>query len=184
MVTLSHQQMLQTWRKRAGLEPSVVGCTIERFDGLDVNSRLEAMMRQWYLALLDSADPALLGPASDASALVTVSSVAADGSCTIICDPSVRRLCSVRLSGWERPAPIADYSSAERRISLMANRFSRPGCASPLAWRDSCGHIFAAPAGAASAIVSATAYLDDGPETYRLDERALATIPSPIQIFE
>lgn len=183
IVTLSHQQMLQTWRKCAGLEPSVIACSIERFDGIDVNSRLEAMMRQWYLALLDGGDPALLGAPAEASELLSVGGRHADGSAEIVCSPSVRLLCSVMLSGWERPAGIIDAGNASRETSLLANPFSRPGAASPLAWRDSSGCIFAAPAYAGGSIISAKAYIDNGPETYRLDERALATIPTSIQIF-
>lgn len=68
IVTLSSQQMLQTWRDCAGLEPLSADCSIERFDGIDINSRLTRLMRQWYLALLDSAAPEFVGPPVDATA--------------------------------------------------------------------------------------------------------------------
>lgn len=183
IVNLSHRQMLQTWRQCAGLEPLVSACTVERFDGVDVDSRLAAMMRQWYLALLDAGDPSLLGPAADASGLVTVDPAAADGCARLICDASVRRLMSVRLSGWERPADVVDSRDVSRTLALQSNPFSRAGNSGPIAWRDASGCLFAIPAAPGSAVVCATAYIDAGPESYRLDERALAAIPDSISIF-
>ena len=183
IVNLSHQQMLQTWRQCAGLEPLVSACTVERFDGVDVDSRLSAMMRQWYLGLLDSGDPSLLGPAADASDLVTIDSDRCGCFVRLICDASVRRLQSVRLSGWQRSATVVDQSEISRRLALQSNPYSRAGNADPIAWRDSSGCLFAAPVAPDAAVVHATAYIDSGPESYRLDERALAAIPESISIF-
>ena len=182
-VTLTHQQMLQTWRRCAGLEPSVTGCTIERFDGVDIDRRLSEMMRQWYLGLLDSGDPSMAGEATDAGSLVTA--VAEDDGCTarLRCDASVRRLCSVRLTDWQREASVVDEVDAARRLELQANRFSRAGNAEPLVWRDSGGHIHASPASEGSAVVAARGYIDTGPDSYRVDERALATIPTEISLL-
>lgn len=183
IVSLTHQQMLQTWRRCAGLEPLVSACTVERFDGIDIDSRLTDMMRQWYLRLLDSGDPAMLGDAADADGLVSVAVGPCDCFARLICDASVRRLQSVRLSGWERAAAVVDGRDISRTLALQSNPYSRAGNADPIAWRDSSGAIFAVPAAPGSAIVEAKAYIDTGAETYRLDERALATIPEPVSIF-
>ena len=61
IVNYSRSEMLQIWRRCAGLEPSASSCTVERFDGIDVDTRLEGLMRLWYLALLDEGDINLAG---------------------------------------------------------------------------------------------------------------------------
>lgn len=183
IVNLSHHQMLQTWRRCAGLEPLVSACAIERFDGVDIDSRLADMMRQWYLGLLDGGDPAMLGDAVDADRLVSVAAARCDYSARLICDPSVRRLQSVRLSGWERSVNILDWRDISRKLALQSNPYSRAGNVDPIAWRDISGCLFVIPANSDSTVVEAKAYVDTGPESYRLDERALAAIPDSISIF-
>ena len=182
-VNFSHQQMLQTWRRRAGLESSAIGCSIERFDGVDVDSRLSDMMRQWYLDLLDRGDPGLAGEAADVSELI---SAAADGNgyeARLICGETVRRLQSVRLTGWERPATVAESRDIRRTLALQSNPYSRAGNADPIAWRDEGGHIHAIPASEGSSVAEAKGYVDTGKDCYRIDERALSTIPAEIAIF-
>ena len=174
----SHLQMLQTWRRCAGLESSASDCSVGRFDGTDVDPRLSAMMRQWYLGLLDSGDPCLTGPPADATDLVSpVMTDDSDRQAVIAADPSVRRLTAVRLSGWKRPAVIADADSIRATLALQHNRFSRAGTTSPLAWRNADGTVCVCPADKDSTVTAATAFVDTGSEIYRLDERALATIP-------
>lgn len=182
-INVSHQQMLQTWRRCAGLEPMVSGCSIERFDGVDVDSRLGDMMRQWYLELLDKGDPAMAGEACDVSELISVTAAGNGYEARLVCDESVRRLMSVRLTGWEREATVADSREIGRKLALQSNPYCRAGNADPIAWRDEGGHIHAIPAEEGAAIAEAEGYVDTGPDTYRIDERALSTIPMEISIF-
>lgn len=182
IISLSSSQMLQAWRKAAGLEPSIDSCSIEAFDGIDVNDRISTLMRQWYLALLDTADPALIPPPADAAGALSLH-YQGGGRAIITPDQSVRRLLSVKLSEWSRPADIVDGSSIALAIAMLDNPFSAAGPASPIAWRDSSGRIFAAPATGSSSIVSSSAVIDPGPDSYILDERALETIPSPLPLF-
>lgn len=177
IVTLSSQQMLQTWRDCAGLEPLSADCSIERFDGIDINSRLTRLMRQWYLALLDSASPEFIGPPVNATALVSLEQPDDRSTAVITCDPSVRRLVSIRLSGWQCEAEVRP---CDRDPAMLANRFARPGVCAPSAWRLPSSSVRVAPADAGSHIVAASAVIDPGPDVYRLDERALATIDSSL----
>lgn len=176
IVTLTSRQMLQTWRSCAGLEPLSADCTIERFDGIDIDARLTELMRQWYLALLDEGDPSLVGQPTAASALVSLSYADGDYSARVVCQPAVRRLCSIRLSGWQREAQISDRSHVTAELALQSNPYSRAGECEPLAWRETDGTVRAVPASAASRVAAASAIVDPGEDSYRLDSRALSTI--------
>lgn len=183
LLTLDSNQMLQAWRRAAGLEPSFTSCSIEVFDGIDVDKRLSSMMRQWYLGLLDTASPDLIGPLSEASALLTLRHSPGDRHAAVTPDPSLRRLSSLRLSGWHRAAVIADARDIPALIAMQDNPFCAAGNCSPLAWRDRAGKIFAAPASETSTVVEAWAVVDPGDGTYILDERALETIPAYLKNF-
>lgn len=174
IVTLTSQQMLQTWRLCAGLESLASDCSVERFDGVDIDSRLTALMRQWYLSLLDEGNPQMIGLPSDAVSLV---SVRPDGySATVTCHESVRRLCSIRLSDWKREAMIVDRDIVDKLLPLQSNPFARAGVCDPVAWRETDGSIHVIPAKTSSLVVDAKAIVDPGEETYRLDSRALSTV--------
>lgn len=177
IVNYSRSEMLQIWRRCAGLEPSASSCTVERFDGIDVDTRLEGLMRLWYLALLDEGDINLAGAPADATELVTPLPPGDDSRiATLICAPAVRRLCTIRLSGWKRPATVTDRRNDLYGTALQDNRYSRAGAVTPITWFDGDGTVYATPAGPETTVVSATAYIDNGTDSYRLDERALATI--------
>lgn len=176
MLTLSKAEMLRIWRQSAGLEHLNSECTLTRFDGIDIDAIIGRRMRQWYLALLDEGRPELAGRPSEAAALLSVE----DGRVTA--DAAVRRIVSLRLSSWERPAEVADVEGLAGRIRLQANPYSAAGCASPLAWRDSGGCVRVAPCDGSDIVVEAQAYVDPGEDLYMLDERALSTIPTELII--
>ena len=174
ILTLTSQQMLQTWRLCAGLESLASDCSVERFDGVDLDSRLKELMRQWYLSMLDEGDPAMVGTPTDARPLVSSTN---DGyTASISCQSSVRRLTRIRLSEWQREAAVVDREAVADLLPLQSNPFARAGVCDPIAWREPDGSVKAIPSSAASRIVSASAIIDPGDDTYRLDERALSTI--------
>lgn len=175
-VTFTSRQMLQIWHSCAGLEPLSADCTIERFDGVDVDSRLSELMRQWYLALLDEGDPRLIGQPCDASSLVSLKAAAGDWSATVVCEPSVRRLCAIRLSEWHREVPVVERSEIAHLLPFQANPFSRAGVCDPIAWRNPDGSVHAIPSTASSRVTAASAVVDPGEDSFRLDTRALSTI--------
>lgn len=174
MLSLTSQQMLQTWRLCAGLESLTSDCSVERFDGVDIDSRLTVLMRQWYLSLLDEGDPLMIGLPSDARSLVSLQT---DGYCaTVSCHTSVRRLCTIRLSDWKREAPIVDHQAVAKLLPLQSNPFARAGVCDPVAWREHDGTIRIIPAKTSSLVTVAKAIIDPGEETYRFDSRALSTV--------
>lgn len=166
--------MLRLWRQSAGLEHLNSECSVERFDGIDLDAIIAARMRLWYLALLDEGSPNLIGKPVDATALLSIT----DGR--VMADTSVRRISSLRLSSWERPAEVVDGAAIAGRLGLQDNPYSAAGAVSPIAWRDSGGTVRVAPCGSDDYITEAYAWLDPGDDQYILDERALATIPKEL----
>ncbi len=176
-LTLTTQQLLRAWRVYSGLEPVNNGCSIERFDSIDIDSVLAARLRQWYLALLDCGDSRFLGPPSDVS-----DNVHLDGS-SLTLDDTVRRLTVVRLSNWLRDAEVVRPVDVAPVIALCDNPYSAPGPASPLAWQRSCREIVLAPVirGAdGPAVIKALGYLDPGEDKFILDQSAISQIPFDI----
>lgn len=180
ILDLSKSQMLQHWRTCAGLEPSDSDCSVVRFDGIDIDRMLSDAVRRWYLALLDDGDVTLLGPPSDISSTSLVSLVPDPSgySATLLAAPEVRRICSVRLSAWRTSAAVVGSDDVSTLLPRQANPFSRAGLCSPLAWRDNCSVVHLIPWQPGDSLAEVMAFVDSGPETYRVDERALATVSS------
>lgn len=173
MLRLTSDEMLRIWRECAGLEPLNADCTIERFDGIDLDSMIRRRMRLWYLALLDEGRPEMTGAPADATGLLTLG----DGG-LITAAPEVRRVVSLQLSSWARGVTVRDADDVAGRLHLEANPYSAAGPLQPAAWRDSGGIIRVAPYSASDSIAAAAAYADTGEDLYVLDERAISTIPT------
>lgn len=158
--TLTHDEMLKLWRTAAGLEPRRSDCRVERVEGLDADAVIEPRMRSWYLRLLDTAPPHLL-PVAD----------------------GVRRLLSLRLTGWMRPAGPADEAEASRRAALALNPYLRPGPHSPLCITHG-RRLTAAPFEDGDIVAEAMAVTDPGSALYILDESLLETIPDILHDYD
>ncbi len=175
MVTeLSRAGMLALWRRNALVEPSADSCSVELFDGLKVDELLEERMRAWYLAMLDRGDPAVV---TDAAELFSVDETISGVWRRIKVDSAVRRVLSLRLAGWEQAVTVVRDDRAAELVAASANPYLRPTAATPAAVIMADGALYASPV-TEPFIVSATATVDTGSELYRLDESALATIPT------
>lgn len=184
-VTLTRSQMLQAWRRRAGLEPSAAACSVERFDCVDIDALIETHMRVWYLDLLDRGLTDLVGPpAADVTSLLTLTVAPCGYEAVITLDPSLRRLASIRLDDWLTDASVVCDRDLSKTLARQPNRFARAGLAAPLSWCAPGGSVRAIPARSASRIVAATGYVDPGPELYVLDECALTHIPDIFKLIQ
>ena len=173
MTHYNKSQMLDMWRTALGLDTAYADCSIEQFDGLSVNDLIAQRMRQWYLNLLDTADPALL-PTADIAARCT--RVARPDNATAITLPDdCRRVIHIRAASWPMPiAPEADTA----RAALLGHPFAAPTARRPLAIA-ALRSILIAPCAPADAI-EVVAVVDPGDQLYSLDESLLATIPSTL----
>lgn len=97
-VTLTEEQMLTLWRKIHAVEPQRLDCTIERYDGPDLDGYLRQNMRQWYLELLDEGPELQNCPVNLAKhASITVRG---DGVHIITAPEECRRILYVDYTEW------------------------------------------------------------------------------------
>lgn len=143
---LSPEEMLRIWKLRRYHEPLRADCEVTRTDGLDLD-RLQTMeLREWYLKLLDTAEPELL-EVKDIAKDVALKR-RPDGSATIMLPEECRRVIEVSLEGWRQPARLTTQGSA--LAQLQQSEFSRGGTMEPVAVVHSGYiHLYSPPSGTA-----------------------------------
>lgn len=72
LLTYTSTEILNLWKTLMHLQPVRRDCTVERDDGIDLDSLLEIHIKQWYAQLLETA-PATWLPIEDVKADCTVS---------------------------------------------------------------------------------------------------------------
>lgn len=178
--TYTKSQMLAIWRTAAGLQFNHPDCSVESFNGIDIDAFLLPKITAWYLKILDSADPNLLD-------VVTLSDVLTvkplnDFNIALISRPArCRRIVEVNSSAWLKPATPTPLIDVDHCLVRMTNKFSAPGPAAPLA-ACSLGGIIAAPYSQGDTL-SVSAILDPADDTFTLDDSLLSTIPSFNTLF-
>lgn len=172
-VTLTHEEMLAQWKLRRALLPLRLDCEVTRRDTVDVDRLAALEMRDWYLRLLDTAPVELTG-VTDLAGEVAVTAVD-DGTATVVLPPGCRRVVSVEMEGWERPATVvADPASPVAR--LQTSRYSRGGAARPVAVVEGDTLRLYTPVNASARLVSLKCVTEPADGSYRMDERALSLI--------
>ncbi len=159
---LTKSEMLDLWRLMRADEPLRLDCTLTRTDGVDHSFRLETEMRAWYLALLDLAPEEMLTPINMAA---KASITSANGLLIITAPEEVRRVLSLKFSGWD--APIAPDSLVTTVIDYASNPF----CTIPIAARQSARTILIN--NAKGELTELNCAVDLGEDTYCFDDRAL-----------
>lgn len=170
MLTLSSADMLAIWRRALGYDIQRTDCTVEIYEGINVDAQISDRMRQWYLHLLDTA-PESMVPVDDFAPRAEVQPLG-DGGAFIPMPRGARRPLSVKLSEWVNPAPVLSRHDEALRLQRMASPFARPGRHHPLAVVEGNG-IRVYPAGESSRIERLLAVADPGPSSYILDESLL-----------
>lgn len=176
MASMTEEQMLALWKSVLHLEDVRRDCSVERDDGIDVDSLLLTRIRQWYHHLLATA-PLSWVPIDEVKAEATATADAA-GVVTMQLPLRAVRPIEVRLGGWE--CAVADFHEPASRVSkLQQSSLTRGGCASPVA--VDCGggvlRLYSLPSGSAPVVETTrcVAWAADG--SYRLAQAALDTIP-------
>ncbi len=174
LLNLSTEEMLGVWKLKRYFEPLRSDCELSRTDGVDLD-RLQIMeMREWYLNLLDNGDLSLMEVSEMARDVALKHQD--DGSATITLPAECRRVVEVKLEGWRQTAIIVGPDSPI--ASLQRSPYSRGGSEEPVAVaHQGYLHLYT-PVSTASRIVSLKCVLEPADGFYRLDERALATIPA------
>lgn len=175
MKTFSKAEMLALWRRRLGFDERRNDCTVEVYDGREVNDIITDAMRSWYLRLLDSA-PLRLLPAARISCTAAPAGI---HTMSISLPESCRRVTAVEAPRWDFPAVPDSSGRAQEAISLAAGPFGGPSDARPVVADDGSRTLLAAPLDAGDAF-TVTGISDPGDAVYILDESLLDTIPSSI----
>lgn len=183
-MTLTHTQMLALWRRAAGMEESRSDCSIEQFEGLDLDAALATAMRQWYLRLLDTADLRHL-VITDISSRLSLTRTA-PGVWQAQLPVDVRRVLTVETASALCPLSVIDGASDkpehQRSLALQANPFSRAGSLCPLASLTAdVLTIYCMPdSETPPSLRRVAAVIDPGDEIYEFNESALGLLPNPI----
>lgn len=119
-------------KKLAGFESLHSDCTVERFDGIELDAVLRPRLEAEYLEWLDSADHDLL-QLEDVRTQVVLTS--RGGASVLELPGDYRCLVAIRLAGWNRRAEIIDADSGDPRLRRIGNEFALPGPEHPLAIR-------------------------------------------------
>lgn len=163
--------MLSIWRSILGLDTAYSQCSIEQFDGIDINELIALRMRQWYLDLLHNADPSLLPVANIASQCARI---ARPNGATFVEPPAdCVRVVEVRAATW----PVALVPSPNNApLKRLGHPYAAPSPSSPIAVSSRRG-ILLATCDAADAL-EIIAVTDPGADSYILDQSLLSSIPS------
>ena len=176
ILKISDSQMLALWREGAGLEPASSEASIERFDSVNIDSRLIRAMRAWYIDYLINADVDMV-PVSDLTTYARVSAGAKNGFWNVALLCPTARIMAMRLHNAE----CAIYDRAECPPA-MNNKFVRCG-RRPFVWYTPGTNDATLFTGDATTpvitSVSGVEISDD--DIYTVDERVLVEIPALAQ---
>ncbi len=172
-ITLTKSEMLALWRRATGIDPAIADCDITRVDGFDLDATLTVFMRSWYLHLLDTAPLSQLAP-TDIASLFPAGEVCA-GWLRLQPPEQMRRLVSMRLSGWERPALPEPLPQG-----VVDNPFCLPSPQAPRVFIAPDGTILAGPS--SGSLVSAICVADTGDDVYTFDDSALSLLKNQTKV--
>ncbi len=179
---LTESQMLAIWRRVLGLDCSMPDAAADRTDGIDIDAYLRRAMRTWYLDHLDNAPLAslVISDVADVAATRLTPSGNTPATGTIAIPDTWRRICSVKLHGWLRPAVPVDAAdpAAGPLLARMCAPLAAPGVFEPVAVRTPAA-IICAPF-IRPGVESLLAVADPGPGLYEMHESLLSTIPQTI----
>lgn len=171
-VTLTKTEMLELRRVAGGLGHVRSDCSIERTDGLEVDEILLADTRKWYLDLLDTGDLRHLAP-EDIGASVLLTTMYDFAGAVLTLPGNCRRVISVTMDNWRRPAPVLPASGFDMVSALQMNPYTAAAEETPVAVLSSDGTVHVWPS--TGKVQSVIAVTDPGPDTYILDDSALPT---------
>lgn len=173
-VTKTKSEIISLGRRVLGLDHSRTDCYAVQTDGIDADALIELAARNWYLRLLDEADPALVAPRA---VNATAARPAGEAAGTRLVLPSeCRRVTAVALPGWHhavKPLPSSEMSAA---VSRQLNPFTRATVDTPVAVLSDAGYICAWPEGTEHGSMAVSGTVDDGAETYTFDEAAVGSL--------
>ena len=126
---LSQAEMLDLWKCLHHLQPSRRDCTVERDDGIDLDTLLLNHIDRWYAELLLTA-PIHLLPVEDVATDVTLTGDD-EGVVTAILPPQCVRPVEWQLQEWKNS--VTHFAQPdEEEARRQRNVWTRGGCETPV----------------------------------------------------
>lgn len=174
MLSLTERQMLELWKSRIPIAPTLSDCTLERYDGVEVDTFLIQRIREWYAEMLATGVPQFLPHADVVDKLgVTVSD---DKVVEVILPESVVRPVEIKMQSWR--APLTTFLEPDDYPALLqAYDHTRSRRRRPVAVQYS-DRLLLYSAGSTDDVLERAVCVIRPPEgTYMFDEALLALMP-------
>ncbi len=126
------EEMVAEWKLRRGMMPLRTDAVVERIDGIDVDTLLRSMIRQWYGRLLLEA-PAELLPQANLASKAQLKLADKFGAVEVKLPGECSRVLSVKLSDWTMAVSVLKASECEITELLQRSPYSRAGVCNPVA---------------------------------------------------
>ena len=178
IITYNDRQMLELWRLGAGLEPAFADSSVERFDALDIDRRLQIAMRAWYIDYLVNG-PAELVPVDDLTKYTQMSEVEGHGYWLLNLMCETARITEITLKGYG-PLTIIDAHDNDFAATAwrLANRMTRHGSTTTAVYRRGTPTaIVNVKRKTPPVILSVRGVVIPDDDKYVFDERVMAQIP-------
>lgn len=174
-MVLSGAEMTTLWRQILGYDTPRRDCSIERDDGIDVDSLILTHINQWYEHLLFTA-PIHWLPVSDVSNL-TQASADAEGVVTLILPEHSVRPVEVMLQGWTQP--VCEFlQPTDDKAKMQSSIWLRGGMECPVAIAyDHRLILYSTTPGATPVVQTARTVVRPPADSYVFGTEALSTIP-------
>lgn len=167
-MTLTHDQMLATWRLLKGYEPLRNDAAVTRTDGVDLDSLLSLEMEAWYCNALATAPLEMLEPVN--IAFQVSYTINPDQSVTIPLPDNVVRIIGVKLDCWAHEARLLYPGTDDAEIEWQTSPYARAGdCAPVVVVERNLLRLYSVPEGVTSPVITrldVIARPDDGSYTF------------------
>lgn len=177
MLDLTPTQMLDLWKQLLHLQPVRRNCSVERDDGIDLDSLLLTHINRWYAHLLLTAPPSLL-PVEDVAQQVTLQ---AESSGAVIASLPAHCVRPVewRLNGWLRS--VTHFPAPNEAPARHHNVWTQGGCHQPAAEHHG-DHLvlYSAPTGSTPTLATARCVVRPANGHYQFDQSLIPENPPEI----
>lgn len=174
-LNLNASEMLDLWKTVMRLQPVRRDCSVERDDGIDIDTLLTLHIRQWYAHLLNTAPVEWL-PVEDVKADVTLTLESGGKVSATIPEQCVRPV-EWRLTAWQHPVTqFLNPDSHEAQVAL--DPYTGAGPCRPAA--IDYGNrllLLSVPTGTQPALATARCVVRPADGTFAFHSAALSTIP-------
>lgn len=180
IMTLTADEMLELWKTRLRLLPARRDCSIERDDGVDIDSVLMLDIREWYARLLAGGEVGWL-PVEDLCGEV-MCSVDDEGVVAAMLPATCVRPVEWRLKGW-KCGVTQFYLPGSYTAMCQRNIYMRGDCDAPVAvLHDDHLELYSIDPGAVAVVERARCVVRPADGTYRFGEAALSTIQDYLRL--